>query len=220
MTGCSPCYWQRVAPLGASRKVRVIRPPRIVLATDQSNALRDRLVAGLKSADEAADWVHENLPTKNTLAVADAETVEASFRERSSRSREDSQAPGYRRLLTTQAPHTCRNKAKPSAVRRRLLRQRQSSDTNAPLRRPCVCAARSTADSSPRNPASSVAARPSKHITLASPHLGRKVSDEYTVPVCRVHHRDLYGYGDEASWWVGIGIDPLPIALELWQRSS
>ena len=32
-------------------------------------------------------------------------------------------------------------------------------------------------------------------------------------------HRDLHGYGDEASWWAGIGIDPLPIALELWWRS-
>jgi hypothetical protein len=69
----------------ASRKGKVIRPPRIVLATHQSEALRDRLVAelsDLKSADEAADWVHKNLPPKNTLAAADAETVEASFRER------------------------------------------------------------------------------------------------------------------------------------------
>jgi hypothetical protein len=51
------------------------------------------------------------------------------------------------------------------------------------------------------------------------PGLSRKVSDEYTVPVCRVHHRDLHGYGDEASWWAGISIDPQPIALERWQRS-
>ena len=45
------------------------------------------------------------------------------------------------------------------------------------------------------------------------------MSDEYTVPVCRLHHRDLHSYGDEASWWAGVGIDPLPIALELWRRS-
>jgi hypothetical protein len=49
--------------------------------------------------------------------------------------------------------------------------------------------------------------------------LGRKVSDECAVPVCRLHHRDLHDYGDEASWWAGVGIDPLPIALELWRRS-
>ena len=73
------------AASGADRKGKVIRPRRIVLATDQSEAQRDRLIAelsDLKSADEAADWVHKNLPAKNTLALADAETVEASFRER------------------------------------------------------------------------------------------------------------------------------------------
>jgi hypothetical protein len=58
------------------------------------------------------------------------------------------------------------------------------------------------------------------HIRFAQPRaLGRNVSDEYTVPVCRVHHRELHGYGDEASWWAGVNIDPLPIALELWRRS-
>jgi hypothetical protein len=46
------------------------------------------------------------------------------------------------------------------------------------------------------------------------------VSDEYTVPVCRLHHRELHRYGDEASWWAAIGIDPLPIALRLWRRSQ
>ena len=58
------------------------------------------------------------------------------------------------------------------------------------------------------------------HIRFAQPRaLGRKVSDEYTAPVCRLHHRELHGYGDEASWWAGVNIDPLPIALELWRRS-
>jgi hypothetical protein len=58
------------------------------------------------------------------------------------------------------------------------------------------------------------------HIRFAQPRaLGRKVSDEYTVPVCRLHHRDLHSYGDEASWWAAVSVDPLPIALELWRRS-
>jgi hypothetical protein len=42
---------------------------------------------------------------------------------------------------------------------------------------------------------------------------GRKVSDEYSVPVCLLCHGDLHGYGDEASWWARVSIDPLPIAL-------
>ena len=58
------------------------------------------------------------------------------------------------------------------------------------------------------------------HIRVAQPRaLGRKVSDEYTVPVCRLHHRELHRYGDEASWRTAVDIDFLPIALELWRRS-
>ena len=52
------------------------------------------------------------------------------------------------------------------------------------------------------------------HLRFAQPRaLGRKVSDEFTVPVCRVHHRELHRHGDEAAWWQRIKIDPLPIAL-------
>jgi hypothetical protein len=58
------------------------------------------------------------------------------------------------------------------------------------------------------------------HLRFAQPRaLGRKVSDEYTVPVCRLHHRELHRYGDEVSWWAGVNVDPVPIALELWRRS-
>jgi hypothetical protein len=46
------------------------------------------------------------------------------------------------------------------------------------------------------------------------------VSDEYTVPVCRLHHRELRRYGDEQSWWAGVNVDPLPIALALWRQSN
>jgi hypothetical protein len=49
--------------------------------------------------------------------------------------------------------------------------------------------------------------------------LGRKVSDEYTVPVCRVHHRELHRQGDEAAWWQRMKIDPLPIAHRLWRHA-
>ena len=74
-----------VAPSYHSSRGKVARPVRIVLAAEQSAALRDQMVAelaDLKSADEAADWVHKNLPAKNTLALADADLVEACFRQR------------------------------------------------------------------------------------------------------------------------------------------
>ena len=73
------------ASSNTSQRGKAIRPPKIVLDIDQSEALRDRLVVelgGLKSSDEAADWVHKNLTAKNTLTPADAEAVEANFRQR------------------------------------------------------------------------------------------------------------------------------------------
>jgi hypothetical protein len=41
----------------------------------------------------------------------------------------------------------------------------------------------------------------------------------FTVPVCRIHHRELHRSGDEAAWWQKLNIDPLPVALRLWQHT-
>jgi hypothetical protein len=49
--------------------------------------------------------------------------------------------------------------------------------------------------------------------------LGRKVSDEFTVPLCRTHHRELHRQADEASWWTKLGIDPNSIARALWLQT-
>jgi hypothetical protein len=49
--------------------------------------------------------------------------------------------------------------------------------------------------------------------------LGRKVSDEFTVPLCRTHHRQVHQTGDEIAWWNDLEIDPLAIAQDLWQQS-
>jgi hypothetical protein len=59
------------------------------------------------------------------------------------------------------------------------------------------------------------------HLRFAqSRALGRKVSDEFTVPVCRVHYRELHRHGDEAAWWQKIKINPRPIARRLWQHAG
>jgi hypothetical protein len=58
------------------------------------------------------------------------------------------------------------------------------------------------------------------HIRFAQPKaLGAKVSDEFTVPLCRDHHRELHNSGNERSWWHDMGIDPLPVARRLWEES-
>jgi hypothetical protein len=49
--------------------------------------------------------------------------------------------------------------------------------------------------------------------------LGRRVSDEFAVPLCRTHHRALHRSGDEAAWWEASGIDAVAIAHRLWQHT-
>jgi hypothetical protein len=46
--------------------------------------------------------------------------------------------------------------------------------------------------------------------------MGRKVSDEFTVPLCRTHHRDNHRFGDEAAWWNRATINPVEVARKLW----
>ena len=46
--------------------------------------------------------------------------------------------------------------------------------------------------------------------------LGRKVSDEFIVPLCRGHHREAHRSGDEAAWWKNAGVDPARAARVLW----
>jgi hypothetical protein len=43
-----------------------------------------------------------------------------------------------------------------------------------------------------------------------------KVSDEFTVPLCRGHHREVHRCGDEAKWWRNTGVDPTVTARALW----
>ena len=58
------------------------------------------------------------------------------------------------------------------------------------------------------------------HLRFAQPRgLGLKVSDEFTVPLCRSHHRDLHRTGNEMRWWGQFGIQPMSIAYKLWITS-
>jgi hypothetical protein len=58
------------------------------------------------------------------------------------------------------------------------------------------------------------------HLRFAQPRaLGLKVSDEFTVPLCREHHRQLHLAGNELAWWHNINIKPLPIAKALWEKN-
>jgi hypothetical protein len=55
------------------------------------------------------------------------------------------------------------------------------------------------------------------HLRFTQPRaMGLKVSDEFTVPLCRIHHRDVHRHGDEVAWWERRAIDPLATSRMLW----
>ena len=58
------------------------------------------------------------------------------------------------------------------------------------------------------------------HLRFAQPRaIGLKVSDEFTVPLCRGHHRQLHQAGDERAWWDGRRVNALEIARGLWEKT-
>ena len=220
----SQIFVAKAPPVG-SRKPKFVRPAKPVLATEQSAALRDCLIAeldGVPSADEAANWVHRRLPDKNLLTTPDAQLVEDRFRAKvEALADEQTQETPIEAVHVAPAAEPRIEGAKGvdvfaevpeeiRPVRRRVvgktIRLRDKEHTKFVSRQPCVVCGRTPADP--------------HHLRFAQPRaLGRKVSDEYTVPVCRTHHRELHSYGDEASWWAGVNVDPVPIALGLWQRT-
>src|SRR5690242_19629670 len=57
------------------------------------------------------------------------------------------------------------------------------------------------------------------HLRFAQPRaIGLKVSDEFTVPLCRGHHRELHQTGNEQAWWAERKLDALEIARSLWEK--
>jgi hypothetical protein len=101
----------------------------------------------------------------------------------------------------------CRTTPRPPSSRpAKTIRLRDKEHCKFVAAQPCVVCGRTPSEA--------------HHLRFAQPRaLGRKVSDEYTIPVCRLHHRELHRYGDEASWWAAINVDPIPVAFELWRRS-
>jgi ERF superfamily len=206
------------------RRAPPVRPARVILPAEQSALARDRLLAelgGLHSNDEAASWAHRSLPSKNTLTVADAQLVEDGFQVKLATfgDQQPGGLPGaaqnpVKAQLARPNPDATKLPAplsKEPGIRRgrvaaKTIRLRDSDHRKFVSTQPCLVCGRTPADA--------------HHLRFAQPRaLSRKVSDEFTVPVCRVHHRELHRHGDEAAWWQSIKIDPLPVAHRLWQHA-
>ncbi len=58
------------------------------------------------------------------------------------------------------------------------------------------------------------------HLRFAQPRaFGRRVSDEFAIPLCRTHHRVLHARGNEVAWWEELRLDPVAVARELWEQT-
>jgi hypothetical protein len=225
------------------------KPPghstRSLLGAQLSASLREGLIeqmAAINSPDEAAAWAHRNLPAKNTLTASDAKIVEERFQARllqvdqevtatetppadPTRVRlPDGRAPrspphnlptqthasaGVVVTPTTQKAAAISRKRSPSSSVHALgkpVRLRDKDHRKFVMRQPCLVCGRLPSDA--------------HHLTFTQPRaLGRRVSDEFVVPVCRTHHRELHRSGNEAAWWQRLNVDPIPVALRLWQQT-
>jgi hypothetical protein len=196
----------------------VSRPSETILEPEVSSALRDQLMTELKnlnSVEEAATWAQRVLGAKNTLTTADAQHVEQVFQEKlASIVTEAADEPtvvqeAKSRLLRPdrgkkQRPAAVLDKsALPLPASRRI---RDRDHVRLVAKQPCLICGRRPADA--------------HHLRFAQPRaLGRKVSDEFTVPLCRGHHREAHRCGDEAAWWTRTGIDPTAAARVLWLKT-
>ena len=148
-------------------------------------------------------------------ASESAKIVEEQFQQRLSAfsDSENAERAGARALHPDARPRhktvrRAKNQTSPTMVQvlAKTVRLRDKEHRKFVLRQPCLVCGRVPSDG--------------HHLTFTQPRaLGRRVSDEFTVPICRLHHRDLHRSGDEAAWWRRLSIDPLPVALKLWKQT-
>jgi hypothetical protein len=183
------------------------RPKPAPLAEDASAALRDRLIHELERTEPASltAWAHRSLPLKNQLSIADAQAVEKAFDAALARPDPAIAAPEMPRSTAPNDDATAAANEIALMIDK-PVRERDRHHLRFVASKPCLVCGRTPSDA--------------HHVKFAQgPALGRKVSDRYTVPLCRLHHRDLHKRGNERPWWQNQGIDPLAVASMLWRES-
>jgi hypothetical protein len=195
-----------------------------VLDPDGSAALRDQLLTDvdrLSSTDAAATWALRIMAAKNSLAAADAQRVEDAFAAKMAALGGDngevinapsSAEPGQPRLPQKPRAPEPSDLSVSEHIDKSLLalpeprRFRDQTHVKFVSKQPCLICGRRPADA--------------HHLRFAQhPALGRKVSDEFIVPLCRGHHREVHRSGVEASWWSKAGVDPIGAARTLWTET-
>jgi ERF superfamily len=205
-------------------------PPKQALNPEKSAALRDRMleeIGTLASDEQATAWAQKAMGAKNTLAAADCGVVEAAFAshmaepvresdglERSDL-RADSEGPPLAHSEDLEgelgSPGRINNAVawhidKGALTLGEPRRYRDRTHLRFVSTQPCLICGRLPSDA--------------HHLRFAQPRaLGRRVSDEFVVPLCRSHHRALHRHGHEESWWKANKVNPVAVARALWQRT-
>jgi len=180
------------------------------LSSALSASLRTELlreIEDLSAADDAALWARRRLRAKNQLCAADARQLEEAFAAklilipRQSAETGNTSTELCDQSLTEQIEAPRIDKGVLVFPEPRRLRDRHH--VRHVMKQPCLICGRRPSDP--------------HHLRFAQARaLGRKVSDEFTVPVCRTHHREIHRCGGEGSWWQNTGIDPFAAARTLW----
>jgi ERF superfamily len=200
------------APVGHSlhtsaKHARPTLPP--TLSAQDSDVLRRQLaseIERLTSSEALAKWAHRVLPLKNQLSVTDARLVEDLFSTKLIQF-ENLEAPpnqGPTDLLDPTG-HFGPSEQQVTVIGK-PVRERDRDHLRFVASQPCLVCGRIPSDA--------------HHIKFAEQTaMGRKVSDKFTVPICRLHHRELHRRGDERVWWNAQGIDPMVTAADLWSQT-
>jgi hypothetical protein len=179
-------------PLQASkRRARSERPGPPTLSHEASDKLRRQLVSELEQLENPealAGWAHRALPLKNQLSTADAQELEAAFMAKLSQfgefepdtpKHQEANSRGTQSLQADSGEQTV-------TVIRKPVRERDHEHLKFVGSQPCLLCGRTPSDA--------------HHIKFAGQRaMGRKVSDRFTVPICRLHHRELHRQGNERA---------------------
>ena len=193
-------------PRSQEPRKSAIGPKAKVLSAEASAVLRDDLLAELEGLEDDLDaWTLRAWPRANTLTSDDGDKVRRAFETRLARLPSTTNPD----LSPTELVAPAANDETRSRIDKSLLalpeakRLRDRQHLRFVAKQPCLVCGREPSDP--------------HHLRFAQPRgLGQKVSDEFTVPLCRAHHRELHRAGKEAAWWTQRGIEPLATARKLW----
>jgi hypothetical protein len=163
-----------------------------------------REIEKLGALNGAALWAQRKLPAKNQLSEADARLVEEAFAAKlAAIQAQSAKSDDVPEQSLPEETNTATQINKSMLVFPEPRRVRDRDHIRHVIKQPCLICGRRPSDP--------------HHLRFAqSRALGRKVSDEFTVPPCRAHHREVHRSGNEGSWWRNTGVDALAAARVLW----